>query len=134
MKCIEVVAGIIRDPEGRILIARRAAHKDNSGCWEFPGGKVEALETATEALKRELQEELNIDTGSFSYYNTAIHSSDQQEITLHFFEGKLIDGHPQGSDHDQVAWVFVDQLNTYHYAPADHKMVRQLINEFVMRQ
>jgi 8-oxo-dGTP diphosphatase len=134
MKCIEVVAGIIRDDLGRILIARRAEGKDQSGYWEFPGGKVEACETATEALERELREELNIATGSFSYYNTGFHATDHHEITLHCFEGKLLDGKPEGSDHDKIAWVHAHELHAYEYAFADRPIVNQLIRDSILSQ
>lgn len=34
---IEVVAGILIK-KGKVLIAKRAAHKSMPGKWEFPGG------------------------------------------------------------------------------------------------
>src|SRR5579862_1428905 len=56
-----VVAGILKR-EGRILICRRRADQPHPLKWEFPGGKVEAGETAEAALKRELREELGIES------------------------------------------------------------------------
>ena len=56
-----VVVGIIRNPLGEILIAKRPEHKYKGGLWEFPGGKIEPSETPLDALKRELREELNIE-------------------------------------------------------------------------
>ena len=129
MKCIEVVAGIIRDEYGRILIARRGPHKDQPGYWEFPGGKVEACETCSEALVRELKEELNIHTGNFSYYNSGFHATEQHQITLHCFEGELIQGEPCGDEHDAIAWVHVHDMSSYEYSPADRPVVRQLIRD-----
>lgn len=134
MKCIEVVAGIIRDDDGKILIARRASGRDHSGYWEFPGGKVEGFETASEALERELREELNIHTGQFSYYDTGFHATDHHEITLHCYNGKLIEGKAGGDEHDEIAWVHVHQLNEYEYSPADRPVVRQLILDFLRSQ
>ena len=58
---VDVVAGVIRDKTGRILLARRTEGRDLAGLWEFPGGKREAGETAEGALARELKEELGID-------------------------------------------------------------------------
>ena len=55
-----VVAGALRDPEGRWLMHRRPPNKHHGGLWEFPGGKVEAGETPRIALVRELREELGI--------------------------------------------------------------------------
>ena len=57
MKQIEVVAAIIHDAAGRIFATQRG-YGDFKDYWEFPGGKMEPGETAEEALKREIWEEL----------------------------------------------------------------------------
>ena len=61
MKQIPVVAGVLRDARGRILLARRTAGRELAGLWEFPGGKVEPGETPEAALIRELREELSVE-------------------------------------------------------------------------
>jgi adenine-specific DNA glycosylase len=38
---IDVVAGIIRREDGRLLITQRLADDTLGGYWEFPGGKVD---------------------------------------------------------------------------------------------
>ena len=60
LRSIHVVAAVITDPRGRILLARRGDGRDLAGLWEFPGGKREPGETSEAALIRELQEELGI--------------------------------------------------------------------------
>ena len=57
IKRIEVVAAIIHDDDGRIFATQRG-YGDFKDYWEFPGGKIELGETAEEALKREIWEEL----------------------------------------------------------------------------
>ncbi len=57
---LTVVAAILEREDGRVLLAERPAGKADAGLWEFPGGKVEAGETAAQALARELHEELGI--------------------------------------------------------------------------
>ena len=56
-----VSAGIVRYPDGRILICRRGEGRKNAHLWEFPGGKQEAGETAADCLVRECREELGIE-------------------------------------------------------------------------
>ena len=55
-----VVAGVLEDAAGRVLIAKRPEHKHHGGYWEFPGGKLDPGETAALGLVRELREELGI--------------------------------------------------------------------------
>lgn len=57
---VQVVAGVLVAPDGRVLIAERPAGRSFAGRWEFPGGKLHAGETARAALDRELAEELGI--------------------------------------------------------------------------
>jgi len=46
----------------RLLLIRRAEGVARPGCWCFPGGHVEPGETSRRALRREITEELGIDT------------------------------------------------------------------------
>ena len=60
---IQIVAAVaLIDVDGRILISKRPENKYLGGLWEFPGGKLENTERAEDALIRELDEELNIQT------------------------------------------------------------------------
>ena len=58
MKQIEVVAAIIR--KGDKIFATQRGYGEWKDWWEFPGGKMEAVETPEEALVREIREELSI--------------------------------------------------------------------------
>ena len=53
---IEVVAALIRDADGRLLIVRKAG----TGAYMLPGGKREPGEDDLTALARELSEELGV--------------------------------------------------------------------------
>ncbi len=55
-----VTAAALIDRDGRVLVQQRATGP-LAGLWEFPGGKIEAGETPSVALIRELHEELGID-------------------------------------------------------------------------
>lgn len=51
------VAALLRDDQGRILIAERIGMKD---AWQFPQGGVDDGEPLDQALYRELQEEIGV--------------------------------------------------------------------------
>jgi 8-oxo-dGTP diphosphatase len=57
----QVAVGVLTRPDGHFLLTSRPAGKVYEGYWEFPGGKLEPGETVSEALKRELREELGIE-------------------------------------------------------------------------
>ena len=58
---IRVVVGLLADDSGRILIGQRRAGTHMAGRWECPGGKRNAGESAFDALRRELHEELAVE-------------------------------------------------------------------------
>ncbi len=62
MTLVLVVAAVLIDADGRVLLAQRPKGKSMAGFWEFPGGKLQAGETPESALIRELNEELGIHT------------------------------------------------------------------------
>jgi 8-oxo-dGTP pyrophosphatase MutT (NUDIX family) len=62
-RALPVVAGILTDADGRVLIAQRAPGGSEAGKWEFAGGKIAPFEATQAALRRELQEELGIAAG-----------------------------------------------------------------------
>ncbi len=62
-KHTEVAVGILIRADGALLLSTRPEGKAYAGYWEFPGGKIEPGETVTEALRRELIEELGVTIG-----------------------------------------------------------------------
>ena len=59
-----MVAGVLGNARGEILVARRFDHTHQGGLWEFPGGKLESGEQVRTGLARELAEELGISVDS----------------------------------------------------------------------
>ena len=57
---LHVAVAVLRNAEGKILLSRRRKGAHLAGLWEFPGGKLEAGESLSAALRREINEELGI--------------------------------------------------------------------------
>ncbi|MEE4271840.1 MAG: 8-oxo-dGTP diphosphatase MutT [Thermoanaerobaculales bacterium] len=124
-----VVAAVIRDGDGRILLARRPEGLHMGGLWEFPGGKVEPGETPEEAMRRELREELGVSSKVGEPMTFAVHTEPGMCIVLLFYSVALSGSRPQPAEGQDIAWVAPENLGAYAMPPADAELVRQLVEE-----
>ena len=123
---IHVVAGVITDPRGRILLARRTRGRDLAGLWEFPGGKVDPGETAEQALVRELQEELGIAAEPGEPVIAVPHRYPHKRLCLDVRRIAGYRGTPKGLDGQALAWVPPHKLASYAMPAADRPVVAAL--------
>lgn len=123
---IEVVAGVIRDRRGRILLARRTEGRDLAGLWEFPGGKREAGETAEAALKRELREELGIEIETGAPLIRVPQAYPHKRLRLDVHDVRAWHGSVRGLEGQALAWVPPHKLAEYAMPPADIPVVAAL--------
>lgn len=130
LKRVHVVAGIIRDAQGRILISRRHDHLHQGGLWEFPGGKVEPDETARDALARELQEELALLVVAAEPFQQIRHDYPDKSVLLDFWLVSAFDGDVRGVEGQPVEWVGVSALRDYAFPAANVPIVDALIERF----
>jgi 8-oxo-dGTP diphosphatase len=109
-----VGAAIVRD--GRLLAARRPETSSAPG-WEFPGGKVEEGESASEALVREIHEELGctIEVGEFFEARVPV----GPDLVLSVAPSRIIAGEPIPHEHDAIRWLCRDELDQVEWLPAD---------------
>lgn len=82
---LQVVAAIIENSLGEILLAQRPPGKRMAGFWEFPGGKLESGETPEMALVREIREELNMEIEFKRRLGVFHHERDESGLQLHVF-------------------------------------------------
>lgn len=107
---IDVVGGIIVR-EDRLLLAQRPATKDFAYTWECPGGKVESGEGHTQALVREIREELDlvamvIDEKPFwrSEFKNDVSRTDRRHIELFFYLVRQAVGAVIPREHQGFGW------------------------------
>ena len=122
-KPIEVVAAVIRDGDGNILIAQRPQNKHQGGKWEFPGGKVEAGESRRAALARELNEELGIEVGHSSRLISVYHEYEDKSIYLDVYEITQWEGTATGREGQPVQWVRPSALNDFEFPDANRPII-----------
>ncbi len=123
---IHVVAGVITDVRGRILLARRTRGRDLAGLWEFPGGKVDPGETAEQALVRELREELGIEAAPGEPLICVPHRYPHKRLCLDVRRIASYRGSPKGLDGQALAWVPPHKLGSYAMPAADLPVVAAL--------
>lgn len=124
---IHVVAGVIRDPRGRVLLARRTQGRDLAGLWEFPGGKLEPGETPRQALARELHEELGIDAQVGAAIINVPQRYPHKHLHLDVYAVDVFNGRVRGLDGQALAWVPPEKLPDYPMPPADVPVVAALL-------
>jgi 8-oxo-dGTP diphosphatase len=123
MGAITVVAAVIRR-DGHYLICQRPLGKRHGSLWEFPGGKLQDGETITDAVRRELIEELHVEPLRVGEVRARI-SDPGSSFVIHFVDVEIA-GEPRSVEHDQVAWVEAADLLRYPFAPSDLAFVRSL--------
>lgn len=125
MNTILVVAVALIDKDGRVLLAQRPPNKSMAGLWEFPGGKVEDGENPEDALIRELNEELGIDTwGScLAPLSFASHSYEEFHLLMPLFACRKWTGTPMAIEGQVLKWVSKNDLKNYAMPPADIPLI-----------
>ena len=124
---IDVVAGVITDACGRILLARRTEGRDLAGLWEFPGGKCEPGETPEAALIRELHEELGIDVELGAPLVAVPQRYPHKRLRLDVRRIAAWRGSVKGHEGQALAWVPPSKLGGYAMPPADIPVVAALL-------
>ncbi|MFK7849931.1 MAG: (deoxy)nucleoside triphosphate pyrophosphohydrolase [Akkermansiaceae bacterium] len=125
---VEVVCGIVRGKDGKVLVCRRNFEKHLGGKWEFPGGKIDAGETGGEALTRELKEELAIDVKIGKELESCVEWADGAvEIRLRAFHCEIAYGVPDALEHEEIRWLELSELVGLDWAEADLPFIEELI-------
>lgn len=118
-------AVIVRD-DGLFLAALRPEGKSLGGKWEFPGGKVEPGETPSDALRRELREELEIDVRIEKPLSVVRHDYAEFTIELHPFIVRIVEGIPVAREHAALKWIRLKDAGTLDWAAADLPVLEEL--------
>lgn len=127
-------AGVLKR-ENLYLIAKRPEGKPFAGLWEFPGGKMHPHETPSEALARELYEELGI-TSEVSSLQKIIDVSYNYpgfELFMPTFLCQTWEGEPQGCEGQHLQWVSLQDLPRYEVLPANLAIIDTLQELFADR-
>ena len=123
---MNTVTAAIMFKDGKVLIAKRGVGDRLANKWEFPGGKVEAGETPEECLKREMFEEFRIVVSVGDFLGESVYHYGHGSIRLVAYRASYETGELSLEAHADFAWVTVDQLDDFDFAPADLPFVIML--------
>lgn len=120
---VKVVALVLENNQGEVLLTQRQAGKHLAGFWEFPGGKVDANETLQAALIREIREELDYFPKQFNKLITINHQYPEKKVELHFYQ--CIDGNakPKPMEQQSMQWVHKSKLSNIKLPDANLKVL-----------
>jgi 8-oxo-dGTP diphosphatase len=127
MSQIHVAVGVIVQKQ-QVFIALRKPEQHQGNLWEFPGGKVEAGESAFQALKREIKEELAIDIHSAEPLISISHDYGDKTVLLDVWWSDAFDGTPIGQEGQITKWVDISALHQYEF-PAANKAIIESIQQ-----
>ncbi len=128
MKIIEVVAGVLKF-ENNFLCVQRGPSKYEyiNHKFEFPGGKIEENETHETALKRELYEELNIESIQIlNKITTVEHEYPDFKLIMHAYFCIPESNQITLREHIDYKWLNVSEMDTLDWAAADIPILKEL--------
>ena len=123
---IHVVAGVLFDAEGRVLVARRPRGTHLAGLWELPGGKLVPGESREAGLARELSEELGVRVLAACPLIRVEHRYPDRDVVLDVWSVESYSGEPHGREGQPVEWRDVRSLDPADFPPADAPVLTAL--------
>lgn len=124
MKTVRVVAAVMRD--GDRIFATARGYGEYKGWWEFPGGKIEAGETAEEALVREIREELDTEIRVGELIDTIEYDYPAFHLSMDCFWAEVVTGRLVLKEAEDARWLTRETLESVSWLPADASLIESI--------
>ena len=121
MKKVRVVAAVIRH-EDKIFATQRG-YGEMKGGWEFPGGKIEEGETPQQALKREIEEELDSEIQVGDLIDTIEYDYPSFHLSMDCFWCEVVSGDLVLKEAEAARWLTKEELDSVPWLPADQTIL-----------
>ncbi len=127
----DVAAAVTVREDNRVLVARRRQDAMLGGLWEFPGGKREVGESLTDALQRELYEEMDIHIEVGEEIVVINHAYTHFRITLYAFYCLLVSGTPRCIECTDFRWATMEEIRELPMAVTDRKIAETIESKLI---
>ena len=124
MQTIRVAAAVIR--KGDKIFATQRGYGELKGGWEFPGGKIEDGETPQEALKREIEEELDTEILVGELIDTIEYDYPTFHLSMDCFWCEIVEGKLVLKEHEAARWLDRKTMDDVEWLPADVTLVGKI--------
>jgi 8-oxo-dGTP diphosphatase len=116
---LHVVAAVVHDGAGKVLVNQRPPGKAFAGYWEFPGGKLQPGESEPDGVTRELREELGIGVLAQHGLMTLAYEYPERRVFLGVHVVDRYTGVARGAEGQRLRWVRPAELGELPLLPAD---------------
>lgn len=134
MKVQKAVAAVLVRPGAFLAVRRKQSMTRDPGVWEFPGGKIESGETETDAIRREVQEELGVECNVLDKLFVFEFRIDNLYIHLTYFLCEFIEEYPNIVlvDHDAWQWFTEKDFKQDEWLAGDEQILAILKNRKIL--
>ena len=126
---IDVACALITLQTGEILVTQRSSAMSLPLKWEFPGGKVEAGESAEQCILREIKEELGIDILVLRKMKAHAYNNGKLQIRLIPFRCEMLTGEIVLAEHARYLWLKREELSDLDWAGADLPVLQDYLDD-----
>ncbi|BAW81098.1 mutator MutT protein [Candidatus Nitrosoglobus terrae] len=118
-----VAVGVIFNEQGQVLLSKRPSYVHQGNLWEFPGGKLNSGESVSQALSRELKEELGLKVLKARPLIQIHHNYSDCAVLLDTWKVEGFSGVARGREGQPIRWVWPKDLSHYNFPAANQSIV-----------